>query len=57
MTPFPRALAHPLASEGWYTDSGPTYRGIDRRHWPEWEGGAVVDDWRGGTGRAGGVIC
>ena len=37
MTPFHRALAHTLAAEGWYTDSGPTYRGIDRRHWPECE--------------------
>ena len=26
MTPFHRALAHTLAAEGWYTDSGPTYR-------------------------------
>ena len=26
MTPFPRALAHTLASEGYYTDRGPTYR-------------------------------
>ena len=37
MTPFHRALAHALAAEGWYTDSGPTYCGIDRRHWPECE--------------------
>ena len=40
MTPFHRALSHTLAAEGYYTDSGPTYRGIDRRHWPEWEGWA-----------------
>ena len=26
MTAFHRALAHTLASEGYYTDSGPTYR-------------------------------
>ena len=25
MTLFHRALAHTLAAEGWYTDSGPTY--------------------------------
>ena len=31
MTPFNRALAHTLAAEGWYTDSGPTYRGDARR--------------------------
>ena len=49
MTPFHHALQHTLASEGYYTDSGPTYRGIDRRYWPEWSGGAVVDDWRGGN--------
>ena len=48
MTPFHRALAHTLAAEGYYTDSGPTYRGIDRRHWPGRSGGAVVGDWRGG---------
>ncbi len=33
MTPFHRALSHALAAEGYYTDSGPTYRGIDRRYW------------------------
>ena len=33
MTPFHRALQHTLAAEGYYTDSGPTYRGIDRRYW------------------------
>ena len=33
MTPFHRALAHTLTAEGYYTDSGPTYRGTDRRHW------------------------
>ena len=43
MTPFHRALQHTLAAEGWYTDSGPTYRGIDRRYWPEWEGWAIID--------------
>ena len=48
MTPFHRALQHTLAAEGWYTDSGPTYRGIDRRYWREWEGWAVVDDWLAG---------
>lgn len=31
MTPFHRALQHTLAAEGYYTDSGPTYRGIGRR--------------------------
>lgn len=46
--PFHRALTHTLAAEGWYADSGPTYRGIDRRHWPEWEGWAIIDDWMGG---------
>ena len=49
MTPFNRALQRTLAAEGYYTASGPTYRGIDRRHWPERSGGAVVGDWRGGT--------
>ena len=49
MTTFHRALAHTLAAEGWYTDSGPTYRGIDRRYWPEWEGWAVIDDWLSGN--------
>ena len=44
MTPFHRALAHTLAAEGWYTDSG-----IDRRYWPEWSGWAVVDDWLAGN--------
>ena len=48
MTPFHRALQHTLADEGYYTDSGPTYRGIDRRYWPEWEGWAIIDDWLGG---------
>ena len=48
MTPIHRALSHTLAAEGWYTDSGPTYRGIDRRHWPEWEGWAIIDDWLAG---------
>ena len=48
MTPFRRALAHTLAADGWYTGSGPTCRGVDRRHWPEWSGWAVVDDWLGG---------
>lgn len=48
MTPFHRALAHTLAAEGWYTDSGPTYRGVDRRHWPEWGGWAIIDDWLAG---------
>ena len=38
MTPFHLALAHTLAAEGYYTDSGPTYRGIDRRYWPGLEG-------------------
>ena len=33
MTPFHRALAHTLASEGYYPASGPTYRGIYRRYW------------------------
>lgn len=41
MIPFHRALQHTIAAEGYYTDSGPTYRGIDRRYWPEWEGWAV----------------
>ena len=45
MTTFHRALA----AEGYYTDSGPTYRGIDRRYWPEWEGWAIIDDWLGGN--------
>ena len=49
MTPFHRALQHTLAAEGYYTDSGPTYRGIDRRHWPEWSGWAVIDDWLAGN--------
>ena len=31
MTPFHRALAHTLAAEGYYTDSGPTYRQDDKR--------------------------
>ena len=48
MTPFHRALSRTLAAEGYYTDSGPTYRGIDRRYWPEWEGWAIIDDWLGG---------
>ena len=48
MTPFRRALQHTLAAEGYYTDSGPTYRGIDRRYWPDWEGWAIIDDWLGG---------
>ena len=48
MIAFHRALSHTLASEGYYTDSGPTYRGIDRRYWPGWDGWAVVDDWLGG---------
>ena len=48
MTPFHRALAHTLAEEGYYTDIGPTYRGIDRRYWPEWGGWAIIDDWLGG---------
>ena len=39
MIAFHRALSHTLAAEGYYTDSGPTYRGIDRRYWPEWSGG------------------
>ena len=43
MTPFHRALQHTPAAEGWYTDSGPTYRGIDRRYWPKWEGWAIID--------------
>ena len=33
MTPFHRALQHTLAAEGYYTDSGPTYRGLDQRYW------------------------
>ena len=41
-------LSHTLAAEGYYTGSGPTYRGIDRRWWPEWTGWLVVDDWRAG---------
>lgn len=49
MTPFHRALAHTTAAEGWYAGSGQTYRGIDRRHWPEWEGWAVIDDWQAGN--------
>ena len=48
MTPFHRALTHTLAAEGYYTDSGPTYRGIDRRYWPEWSGWAIIDDWLAG---------
>jgi lysozyme family protein len=48
MTPFHRALQRTLASEGYYTGSGPTYRGIDRRYWPGWEGWAIIDDWLAG---------
>ena len=49
MTAFNRALERTLQAEGWYTDDGPTYLGIDRRYWPEWSGWAVVGFrlWRG----------
>lgn len=46
---FQLALAKTLADEGRYTDSGPTYFGIDRRFWPSWPGWTVVDAWRSGS--------
>jgi lysozyme family protein len=46
--PFLAAFSRTMEAEGGYTESGPTYRGIDRRFWPGWPGWMIVDDWRGG---------
>lgn len=43
---FAQAFAFTMQHEGGYTDDGPTYMGIDRQHWPLWEGWPVVDACR-----------
>lgn len=48
MTAFEQAFARTMGHEGGYTESGPTYRGIDRRFWPSWPGWLLVDDWKAG---------
>ena len=47
-TVFDTAFARTMQHEGGYTDSGPTYMGIDRRYWPAWPGWLLVDDWCAG---------
>lgn len=45
---YATAFARTMQHEGGYTDSGPTYMGIDRRFWPSWPGWFLIDDWRSG---------
>lgn len=42
---FNQAFAKTMTDEGRYTESGPTFCGIDRRFWPSWQGWPIVDSW------------
>lgn len=48
MTAFDRAFEKTVGIEGGYSNrpgdpGGETWRGISRRHWPEWEGWRLID--------------
>ena len=51
MASFQEAVAKTELWEGGYSNhpndsGGETYRGISRKNWPQWEGWAIVDEYR-----------
>lgn len=54
--PFAAALAFVLMIEGGWSDrpsdrGGETFRGVSRKHWPNWPGWKLVDLWKKTSGR------
>ena len=48
-TPFEQAFENSMGHEGGYTETGPTYRGIDKRFHPSWPGWTLVQQWLDGS--------
>lgn len=48
MEAFVQAFENSMGHEKGFTESGPTYRGIDRRFHPSWPGWSSVEKWGSG---------
>ena len=47
MANYPKAFARLIINEGGYTiNPNETYKGVDRKFWPNWEGWPIIDSYK-----------